>query len=672
MPGFFDVLRVRPSLGRVLSSIDGPEAIVLSDPLWRSAFAADPSIVGRPIRLDGGTVTVVGIMPPRFDPDASFWVLLPSSLSGFRRDDRQFSVFARLATGSSTEDAARELSEISRRLSAEHPATNKDWTTFPTALRRLHGRDSRGAFILLQCAVGFVLLIACANIANILLARGTRRRHEMAVRVSLGATRGRLVRTLLTESLLLSLAGGILGVGLAMWGIRFARVVGGFPDVIDPTLNTVVLGFSASLAMLTGILSGIVPALRSSSISPETVLRADGRGSTSQSRGRLRAGLVAVQIACALVLAACGALMLRTFVNRARVDVGFDPRGAIRADLALPPDRYRDANMIRAVVENLLDHVVRNADVRAAGVSTWALPTGAGAQRTLTLPAERDTVLNPAVRRGIEAVTPGYFDALGAALSAGRPFADGDRDGAPAVAIVNDELARQLWRGRNPVGDSLRLGSVTENAPVVTVVGVVATIRRSHMHDIPVARVYVPFAQYPNGILTMVVRAGGNDRALRAAVLATDPSLLLEDVRTMEADLARFVAPIRLITWVLAGFGAVGLLLAGMGVFGTMSYTVSQRQHEMAVRSALGASRRDILGLVFRSALKITAIGTITGIAAALIATRALGAFLYGVSPGDPITLGVVVLFLTIVSLGACYHPASAAAAADPMALLRR
>ena len=677
MPSFFEVMRVPPSLGRMLAANDGQDAIVLSDGLWRNELGTDPAIVGRPIRLDGGTVTVVGVMPPRFDADADFWVPLSPSLAGFARDDRQFTLFARLAPQATLGEASRELSDISSRLAADQPATNKDWVTFPIALTRMHGRDSRGAFILLQGAVAFVLLIACANIANILLARASTRRNEMALRVALGASRSHLVRGLLTESVMISLAGGVAGVMLSMWGIRLAKAVGGFPEIIDPSLNRVVLGFTAALSMLTGMLCGIVPALRASNVAPEPLLRAgSGRGTAGQTRGRLRSGLVAAQVAGALVLATCGGLMVKSFANRERVNLGFDSRNALRADVSLSGDRYRKPEALTAAVDGIFERLRREPDVVSAGASTWALPTSAGAQRDLTLPSERDEALDRSIRRGVEAVTPGYFDALGAPVTLGRAFIESDRAGTEPIALVNEELVRHLWPNRNPVGELLRLGAAEEHAPVVTVVGVVSTIRRSRMHDVPVARVYVPYAQYPNASLAIIVRARTDvraaGRALQDAVQSTDSSLLVEGLRSVDADLAQFVAPIRLITSLLGGFGVVGLLLAGLGVFGTMSYSVSQREREMAVRAALGAARGDILRLVFGSALRITAAGVLAGVIVATAATRALSSFLFGVSPNDPATFVTVIGFLTIVALASCYRPARAAATADPMTILRQ
>ena len=673
-PEFFDALRTPPALGRVLRTDDGPGALVLSHSLWRDAFGSDRAIVGRTIRFDGGTVVVAGVMPPGFDTDAEFWVPFDPT-RGFARDDRHLTMFARLAPEASFGSAVRELEIISRRLEAEHPATNRGWSITPLPLNRMHGRDSRSAFLMLQGAVLFVLLIACANIANLLLARATRRRHEMAVRLSLGASRGRLVRGLLIESLMLATGGGGLGVLLSLWGIQFAEIYGELPAFVAPSLNILVLTFSALLAVATGLASGILPALRSAGVPPASALRQDDNRAGG-SMGWLRSALVITQIACALMLATGAALLVRSLINRQHVDLGYEPRGALRADMALQAEQYRDRERARITVDAILDRLGRAADVEAAGAITWALPTGAGGQRQLTVPEQRDSALPGAVRRGIDAITPGYFRALGAPMISGRPFTDQDGRGATPVAIVNAELARHLWASRSPIGELLRLGTPDEAAPIVTIVGVVGTVRRSSMHDVPTARVYLPFGQHPNTSVTLVVRSRGNlrtaERELHAAVASADPALFAEGVRTVEADVAQFVAPLRMIGALLGAFGALGLLLAALGVFGTMSYLVSQRQRELAVRAALGARRHDIFTLVYSGALRLTVAGLAAGLALAVISTRALGSFLYGVSATDPITFAVVAVAIAVAALGACWRPARVAASADPMTVLRQ
>ena len=673
-PAFFRLFGVPARLGRALEDGDASDRIVLSDNAWRTYFGGDPSVVGRAVRLDGGLVTVIGVMPAGFDEDAEFWTVL-SGVIGAARDDRQFTLFARLKDDVSLRDASSELTGISRRLADDHPATNTNWEMFPVPLRQMHGRDSRQSFLLLQGAVAFVLLIACANIANILLARGTVRRHEMAVRISLGASRLRLLRGLLIEGVLLSVAGGALGLLWAVWGIQLARQLGGFPSVIEPRLNAFVIAFTLIVSVLCGILCSVVPALRSSAVAPEAVLRAEGRGASS-GRGWLRAGLVAAQVAVALVLGTCGALMVQTLLNRERVDLGFDPRGALRADVVLDPGRYTDVAKLTSTVDSIFDRLDQAPSITAAGASTWALPTGAGGQRQFTLPDEGNRALLSSIRRGVEAITPAYFEALGARMIAGRPFTRADGPGSAPVAIVNEELARRMWPNRAPLGQALRLGTPAESAPIVTVIGVVATVRRSGMHDVPPARVYLPFAQHPNGALTVVVRsttgAAATVRDLEAAVHGTDSALLVEGVRTLEADAAQFVAPVRLMTLLLGAFAVAGVLLSALGVFGSMSYAVSQRAQELAVRSALGATRAHIRGVIFGSALRIVLAGLIAGAGATLLATRALETFLFGVGAADVRTIAAVGGMLTLVALAACYRPARTAAAVDPLPLLRR
>jgi putative ABC transport system permease protein len=672
-PSFFSLLQVAPALGRALRGGDESGVIVLSDELWRSRFGADAGIIDRAITLDGGAVTVVGVMPPLFDGDAEFWTPLGNALASAPRDDRQYDVFARIAPIESLAGVNAELAALSSRLAGEHSPTNRGWQMYAIPLAELHGRDARASFLMLQAAVACVLLIACANIANILLARGAGRRREIAVRIALGATRLRLMALLLTESIVLAAAGGATGMLLSMWGIRVARTLLALPEVIEPRLNTAVLAFTALVTMTTGVVCGLVPALRASAVAPEPALREEGRGATDVSAGRFRAVLVVAQMACAVLLATAATLLVRSVVNRDRVALGFEPRGAFRADLALPPDRYPSPDRASAAVGRIIASIASAPDVVAVGARTWALPTGAGAQRTFTLPESGD-----AVSRGgsIEAVTSGYFAALGAPIVSGRGIADSDRGGSTPVAVVNEAMARRLWSGQSPLGHRVRLGTPAESAPIVTVVGVVSSVRRSPMHDTPISTVYVPYAQYPNGSVTIVARVRGDIpagvRALNGAIHAADPSLLAEGVRTLPEDMAAFTAPLRGITNVLGAFAATAVLLAALGMFATMSYSVAERRHEIAVRSALGAARDAIVRMVLARALRLVAAGVAIGALAAAWATRALHAFLFGVTPLDPSTYLAVALALGGVALAACWRPARQAAGIDPMTLLRR
>jgi putative ABC transport system permease protein len=374
-----------------------------------------------------------------------------------------------------------------------------------------------------------------------------------------------------------------------------------------------------------------------------------------------------------VILGTSGALIVQSLANRQRVDLGFDPRGTTRAELVLTGDRYASAAGITAAVSDLFDRLDSRPEVAAAGAITFALPTPAGGQRPIRVVGS-DLALDGSVRRGVEAVTPEYFAAIGLPVQSGRVFNAADRAGAAPVAIVNAELARHLSPGGSIIGESLRLGAEAD-APIVTIVGVVGTVRRSAMHDVPVARVYVPFAQHPIQILSIAVRASGDAApavaALRASLADVDATLMLEGVRTMEDDLAQFIAPLRMMSWLLGAFAVIAVLLTALGVFGSMSYSVSQRRRELAIRSALGADRRSLVRLVVGQGATITLAGMIPGLLLSLLTGRWIGSFLFGVSPMDARTTAVVLGVLALASLVACYRPARDAAAADPMTILR-
>jgi predicted permease len=664
-PAFFEVMGTAPAQGCLLRADDAADHVVVAHHIGMRDT----------LNLDGRSYAVVGVMPAAFDADADFWIPWVDAAPSLPRDDRQFMVFARLAPVAAVQDAARELGVISAALAASHPSTNTGWVTTAVPLAQLHGRDSRGTFRLLQGVVGVVLLIACANIANLLLARGTRRRQEMAVRISLGATRRRLVRQLLAESLLLSAIGCAGGVLLSLWGIRLAQVIGGFPDAIVPHIGPLVLAFSVTLSVFTGIITGIVPALMASQTAPELVLRSEGGRHLSASSGRTRQALVAVQIASALVLATGSGLMVQTIVQRRHVDVGFTTRGATRADVQLDPTRYATPAARAQATTAIVEQLAAQPDVSAVGAVVWALPTGAGTQRALTLPAAPGTRLPDSVRRGVEAITPGYLDAMGIPLIDGRGFDARDQSGALATALVDASLAARMWPDQRAVGQTLRLGDVNEAAPVVTVIGVVGSIRRSVMHDSPVARVYLPLHQYPDASVQLVVR--GRDRTpdvrtLQGAVTHVDATLFADNVRSLEEDSAQFLAPTRMVTLLLSGLATTGLWLAALGVFGTMSYAVSQRAPELAVRAALGAAPGTLGRLVLAGGWRLTLAGVIPGVGLSIATTHLLQGFLYGVSARDPLTVVSAVALIVCVSLAACGVPAIRAARVDPMTVLRR
>ena len=650
---FFSVLGVPAAKGRVLNDQDGA-AIIFSDHLWRSQFAADAAIVGRVIHLDNEPRTITGVMPARFDSDADFWILPPRNATAPAREDRRLTVFAKLAGGVSLAAAASELRGIASRLASRYPATNSGWTMYPRPIARLHGQDSRSLLWLLQGAVALVLLLACVNIANILLARGSRRMQEMAIRAALGASRGALLRQLLIESLLLSMAGCLLGLFLTPWGIDFALATGAAPAAIEPSLNLLVLGFTAFVTMLTGVFCGIVPALRASHVSPGAALGGVRSGGEPRGHVRLRAGLVALQIACATVLASSAGLMLETLANRERVDLGFQPHGAVRADLTLPANGNNASRLLAS-----LNH---HPDIECAAVHAWAFSRGAGTSMQID---------RPGAPHAAESVSPAYFEAMGIPIRQGRVFSDADRSDGARVAVVNEEFARLAWPDRSPVGETLRVNQ----SLAVTIVGVVGSIRASSMHEAKASRIYLSYDQFPNAEIELVVRArtsvARTVQATQTTVRNADANLVLDKLRTLDDDVARYLAPVRSLTILYSAFGLAGFLLAALGVFGAISYNVSQRRREMAVRAALGAGPLDIFLLVVKRALLIAAAGVVPGVFAASLAARSLRSFLFGVTPVNPPALVFAGIFLAIISLIACYAPARAAASADPMTALR-
>ena len=583
-------------------------------------------------------------------------------------------MFARLPDSVSFGDATREITAVSARLATDYPATNLGWEMFPTQLTRMHGQDSHGAFLLMQGAVAFVLLIACANIANILLARGTRRAHEMAVRIALGAGRTRLVRQLLTESLLLALAGGLVGTWLTLWGIRLARGLYEFPEAIDPSLNLLVLAFTASVSAITGVICGLFPALRASRVTPQMTLQSEGaRGATSQAaRGWLRATLRGGTGRKRRVLATGAGLLVQSLINRQHVDLDSTPLAPCARS--------------RAVRRTIRERRRQRAPPRRCWIGCDA--TGRQRRRCAGLGARRRSRRPPAIlaawprqrRRSTGApnrsASRPVASRMGVPIRQGRVFADARSAGAPLVAIINEEFARQAWPGRN------RSATSSGSAPRIRrhrrrrSSASSASMRRSAMHGFVVSRIYVPYAQFPAANLSLVVRARGDVApamaAMQTAVRQTDASLVLDAERTVEADVAMFVQPVRFITVLFTAFGVTGVLLAALGVFGTMSYAVSQRQREMAVRAALGADRGDLFRLVLESGLRVTAVGLAGGVVAAIVTARALGSFLFGITPADPGTLAAVAAALAAVSLAACYRPAHIAASVDPMTVLRR
>jgi predicted permease len=682
----FHVLGVDAALGRTYGAgEDRPgheRVVVFSHRLWQRRFGGDPDVIGREVMLDGEPYTVVGVMPPDFQ-FAPFWAThaeawLPLNL-GARVNDRRgqsLRVFARLKAGATREQAQAEMEAINRRLEEQHPRTNEGLTVSVDPLHEKVVGKSRPALLIILGAVGFVLLIACANVANLMLAKAASRRKEIAVRIALGAGRWRVIRQLLTESLMLSLAGGGAGLLLASWSNTALASFG--PDTL-PRVQTVgldarVLVFTLGLSVLVGLLFGLAPALRSTKTDLTESLKDRARGSTpDRRRERVRQLLVVGEIALSLVLLVGGGLMMRSFLRLTSVDPGFDPRGVLALTVPLAGPRYSTDEQRAAFFQRLtgqagslpgvksasaINHLPLGGDVWTFGFTLEGRPTPPRAEQP------------SAVYR---VVRPDYFRTMGAALLKGRDFTERDGATAPGVVIVNEALARRHWPGEEPLGKRMTVGG---DARPREVVGVVRDMKQGEWASAPKPEMYLPDSQAdaPRS-MTLVIRASSDlseiEPQVRREVWAIDKDLPVSKVTSMEEVVAESVGPQRFNTLLIGVFAAVALTLAAAGVYGVMSYAVAERTHEIGVRMALGARGRDVLGMVLRQGLVLTLLGLAIGLAGALALTRVMNSLLYEVSVTDPLVFGGVATALTLSALLACYVPARRATQVDPLLALR-
>ncbi|CAA9503645.1 MAG: Acidobacterial duplicated orphan permease (function unknown), partial [uncultured Solirubrobacterales bacterium] len=684
--GFFPTLGTPARLGRTLRAeehvVGADRFAVVSDGFWRTQLGADPAVVGRHIRLDDKQFTVVGVMGPDFafpDPGISVWipstVMDPDDAAWRGRERRWLSPVGRLRPGVTLEQGRAEIAALLERLAARYPQTNAGWTTIVVEDVRdsIVGTVRRGLLVLLG-AVGLVLLVVCANVANLLLVRATGRGREMALRAALGAGRGRVVRLLLTESLLLALVGGALGVALAWWGVRTLVALSGhfLPRAADVRLDLGVLGFAVGVTLLTALVSGLWPALRASSARLVGALREGARGSSGGAAAhRARAALVGAEVALAVVLVAGAGLMLRSFERLTSVDPGFRPEGVLLARFHLeasgpPPWTFPEER--RRVIER----VRQIPGVTAAGATTFAPFTdGQGQARPFTVPGQ------PAPAPGEEPivqllpVSTGYFKALGVPLLAGEDVdaVAGDST-AGRSAIISKRMADRFWPGRNPVGESFLMGP-----RAVRVIGVAGDVRTTRLDSIAGYTAYVPDRQLPLVHVSLVVRTDGDPARLagpvRAAIREVLPRRPILQIVPMQDKVAAGAATPRFFTTLVSVFGALALTLAAVGLYGIVAYVVRQREREIGVRVALGASPAHVVGLMLRRGMAPVLAGLAVGIPLALLATRLLRSLLYEVSASDPVTFVGVAALLAAVALVASWLPSRRAARVDPTVTLR-
>lgn len=679
---FFEVLRTPARLGRSLEPGDqtganGPVA-VLSHGAWLSQFGGDLGVVGTTIRMNSDQFTIVGVMPPSFrfpDPEVAAWVAMGSPQPWMRnRAVHVFRVFGRLRDGVSLAAAAEELTTISARVDAAHQGEDTGHRAVVWTLAESITGDARTPLLVLLGSVGAMLLLACANLAGLALTRASAREGELALRAALGATRVRLGRQLVTESLVLALIAG--GVGLALAAAGFEAIVAALPgDLPRPSAlrldGTVVLA-TFGIAVAAGLGIGAVAAIRASKPDLRDRLSAGAGRSVGHPRGqRIQRALVAVQVALSLVLVSGGGLLLRSLRAVTEVDPGFRPDGLAVATVSLPSDRY-DGPAVLAWYEDLPNRLTALPGVASASAASSLPVSGGGGTGDITA---EGVAFPPGETPGASflRVLPGYFRTTGIPLIRGREFTDRDR-GSPMVVIINAAMARRLWGDGDPLGKRIKIGP-QENEPWLTVVGVVGDVHTIRLDLPPRYDTYEPFAQRPRRTMEVVVRTAGDPSGLvaplRQALRQADPQLPVWNTGTMEDRIGASVAPRRFTAAVISGFGAAALLLAAVGVYGVTAYGVSRRKREFAVRIALGAGRHAVRGVVLRQALVISAAGVIVGLPAAVGLTRFLRTMLFGVTPADPVTYLAAGALLAVSVVAAAWLPARAATRADPAAALR-
>jgi putative ABC transport system permease protein len=680
---FFDVLRVNPMLGRGFrpeENVAGKHRVViLGHRLWTTRFGSDRQVVGRTVPLNGIPHEVVGVLPQTFEfPDDTLDMWAPIPLEGLaqplQRANHQYFVYARLKAGVSLDQARTDMDRVGKLLEQQYPDVNRGHGAWAASLEDRLKTPVRRSLLLLLGAVAFVLLIACVNVANILLAKAAGRRREMAVRAAVGAGRMRLAGQMLTESLVLALLGGAAGLFVAWWGIALLRQL--TPEGV-PLLGLSHLGleprvviFTAGLSLLTGILFGFLPAWHLASQNVNVSLK-DGGRSPGGVRRTLRVALVVSEIALASLLLVAAGLTLRSFQSVLSLPPGFRTAGILTASAALPASRYREDASILVGFDQIEEKLRSLPGVRAVGATTQLPLSGRDSRRGVGIEGRPPTPDAP-TRAHPRAVTPGYFQAIGITLLAGRPFTAADSATAPKVAIVNGTMARRYWPGMSPVGKRIRLGGTDE---WIDVVGIVADVKHWGLEAPVNPELYLPLSQYLSRGVTFVVAADGDPASLapavRERVRGLDPDLPLSGVKTMEDVASRSVASRRAGMILLAVFGGLALLLAAAGIHGVMSHLVALRTPEIGVRMTLGATPANVMGLVLREGTIQALIGLGIGLTGGVLLMRAFRTVLFGVAPADPITLSVVGVGLLATALAACVIPARKAMRVDPVTALR-
>jgi putative ABC transport system permease protein len=688
-PSLFSILGVQPRLGRTFLPEEAQPGheheAILSYGLWQRAYGGDSGIIGQTIRANDIPVTVVGVMPKGFayPESAEIWTPLafsPDDLTPNNRGNHSLQVLARIKPGLTLTLVQADMDRVAKTMIEQHgdyPYKKFDFGIIMHPLLEETVGDARGPLWMLMAAVALVLLIACANVASLLLVRASSRQKETAVRMALGAGPGRLARQLLTESVLLSLIGGAAGLLITPSVLRAIISLGAtaLPRVVDTRVDVWALVFTLAVAVGTGILFGLAPALQTRGGARYEVLKEGGRATSGTSTGRLRRVFVMGEAALSLILLAGGGLLVRSFVRVLKVDPGFRPEGVLTMRVSLPEVKYSKDEQIRTFYNTLLARIRELPGVQAAGAISAIPLTDDGGSGTMTVDTRAVPPDQATPETDYRAVTPGYFKAMGISLVRGRYINEGDTESAPPVAVIDQSMADTYWPGQDPIGQRIKLGGMASKRPWMTVVGVVQHVHYRTLEARSRVEAYWPEAQFTFSSLSLAVHTSANPMTLaepiRKIVRELDPEQPVYAVRTMTEVMGDSVARRRLSLILMVVFSGLALTLASVGIYGVVSYSVTQRQQEIGLRMALGAQRKQVLWMVIRQGMTLTLVGLGSGLVVSLVILRFMRGLLFAVSPADPLALGGAAVLLAAVALFASYLPARRATKVDPMTALR-
>jgi putative ABC transport system permease protein len=686
-PNMFATLGVRPAFGRDFLAEEGQagrdNVVILSHGLWQRRFGSSPNLVGQTISVNGRPHTVVGVMPEGFEfPRAAseLWTPLAPG-DNFKTNRRAHFLYtrARLKPGVTIEQAQAEMDTIAARLRQQYPDTNDQRGVRLASLSEESVAQIKPALLILLAAVGFVLLIACANVANLLLARAAARQKEIAIRTALGAGRLRIIRQLLTESVLLSLIGGVCGLLLALWGIdlllasmprQFALGIPGWNKI---GLDYRVLGFTLAVSLLTGILFGLFPAWQASKYDLNESLKEGSKGSAGQGRKRFRNALIVSEVTLALVLLVGSGLMMRSLRRLMDVKPGFDPHNLTTLQLALPQAQYAQNEQIVGFYSELTRRIKDLPGVEAVATIDMMPMGGSGGTTSFLVEGRPAPPPGQYPEANARTSSPGYFQTMRIPVLKGRDFSEHDTANTPLVVVINETMARKYWPNEDPIGK--RLLDPQNRTPPAEVIGVVGDVKHFGLDDQAEEYIYTSSLQTPGNAMFLVVRTTTDPvnmtAALRKEVQSLDKELPVFDVKPMEQRIVESTGARRLVMFLLGVFALVALILASVGIYGVMAYAVTQRTHEIGIRMALGAQRGDILRLVVRQGMLLVAFGVTLGLLVSFAVTRFMSGLLFGVTPNDPATMAGVSLLLAVIAFIACLVPALRAMKVDPMVALR-